>query len=336
MAGTEPKVLIDDEVWQELKRLAARKRRSSALVAVPYVTKPLLDLRSGDVLVVDLSEGVVASGLTNPAALRRYLRDGVELYSSPGLHAKVFVLGDTAVVGSSNMSKSSEDDLREAILVVRDRTVVRSAADAVLRLRGPQIGKSELDAATKLYRPAGAGPKRPKRPSREHPAGVPPGAGDRLWVIGLYLADWPATAEQRATAARRRIRRRAGAAAEVEIGVALFDIDKAPTLRVDDVVIEALAPGKSRPLEEALYPARVIDMLEVRGRGRAPGWVIAYWRRPTGTTPRPWPDLQKAAAKAGARFGDELTFMRRITNPAVHAALRKLWRYPSAGNTTRR
>lgn len=326
--GAEPRVLIDDEVWPELKRLAARKTRSSAAIAVPYVTKALLDLRHGDVLVVDLSEAVVAAGQTNPAVLRGYLRAGVAIFSSPGLHAKLFALGDTAVVGSANMSQSSEQVLRESVCVIRDREVVRSTREAVLRLRGPEITSADLDDAARVYRPPLPGPKRPKRPSRAHPAGAPPGAADRLWVIGLYSDDWPVTAQRKAAQTRRRVRRLAGRASEVEIGTALFDVGEAPKVRIDDVVIEAWAPGKGHALEEAYHPARVIDVLEVPGRGRSAGWVIVSWRRPTGTTSRAWSEVRAAAAKAGTRLGEnQQNVQRRVTQPATHAALRKLWRY---------
>jgi hypothetical protein len=324
----EAKVLVDEQVWPELKRLAARKRRGRATVAVPYVTEPLLDLRAGDTLAVDLSPPILRAGQTNPKVLRHYLRAGVRLYSSPGLHAKIFVLGDTAVVGSSNMSKASERVLREAVIVVKDRAAVRAAAEAARRLLDRELGKGDLDDAARLYRPPQRGPARPTRPSTKYPAGPPPTVSDRLWVLGLYLTDWPATAEKRAAAANRGIRRRAGAAADVEIGSALFDLDVAPKLRLDDVVIEASAPAKTKPLEEAFHPARVIELLEVPGRGRSSGWLIAYWRRPTGTTPRPWADVQKAAAKAGARLSADSTFTRRISDPTLHAALCRLWRAP--------
>jgi hypothetical protein len=325
--GADPKVLVDEQVWLELKRLAARKSRGSAIVAVPYVTEPLLDLRAGDTLAVDLSPPILRAGQTNPKVLRRYLRAGVSLYSSPGLHAKIFVLGDTAVVGSPNMSKASERDLREAVIVVKERAAVRTAAEVARRLLDRELGKADLDDAARLYCPPQRGPARPTRPSTEYPAGPPPTASDRLWLLGLYLTEWPATAEKRAAAANRGIRRRAGAAADVEIGSALFDLDTAPKLRLDDLVIEASAPANGKPLEEAFHPARVIDLLKVPGPGPSPGWLIAYWRRPTGTTPRPWADVQAAAAKAGARLSADSTF-RRITDPTLHAALRRLWRAP--------
>lgn len=330
MAGSEPKVLVDDQVWPELKRLAARRSRPPAIVVVPYVTKALLDLRAGDTLAVDLSDATLAAGQTNPAVLKRYLRAGVAVHASPGLHAKIFVLGDTAVVGSSNMSTSSERDLREAVVVVKDWAAVRAAADVARRLVGLELTKGELDDAALRYRPPRRGPTRPRRPTIKYPAGPPSAPGDRLWVLGLHLMDWPTTAEKRAAAAQRGVRRRAGAAADVEIGTALFDVATAPKLRVDDIVIEAWAPAENKPLKEALHPARVIELLSVPGRGRAPGWVIAYWRRPTGTTPRPWADVRAAAAKTGARFSDDHNFLRRVTDPALHAALRRLWRTPPA------
>jgi hypothetical protein len=332
VADTNPTILIDDEVWPTLRRLAARRRRGAAIVAVPYVTEPLLELRAGDTLAVDLSPATLATGQTKPAVLRRYLKAGVHLHSSPGLHAKLFVLGNVAVVGSANMSASSAETLREAVVIVANKAAVRAAAEAAAQLLGPEIGKAELDAADKLYRPAKrGGTTAPKRPSKQHPAGPPPGPDDRLWVIGLYGADWPATAVARAEAARRGLRRRAGPAADVEIGSGLFDIDKAPKLRIDDIVIEVFAYSRKKPLVVAEAPARVIELLEVPGRGRSKGWVIAYWRRPKGTATLDWEDVQAAAKKAGAHFTDDATFMRHVTKPALHAALRRLWKYPPAG-----
>ena len=60
----------------------------------------------------------------------------------PGLHAKIFVLGDTAVIGSANLSQSSARDWREAVIVVKDGAAVRSAAEAAKRLLGPEIGQA--------------------------------------------------------------------------------------------------------------------------------------------------------------------------------------------------
>lgn len=254
-----------------------------------------------------------------------YLKAGVRLCSSPGLHAKVFILGNRAVVGSSNMSKSSQQVLREAVVVLDDPSAVKAAAAAATRLLGPDIGLADLNAAASLYRPPARTPQRPLRPSGKHPAGEPPGPRDRLWVVGLYADEWPVTATNKATAAQRGIRRRAGRAADVEIESALWDLDEAPKLKLDDVVIEAWAPGKHDPLAVAMHPARVIEILNVAGRGRSRGWVIAYWRRPTGTTTRTWSELRHAAARGGVRLTDKRPIARRITKPRAHAELRKLW-----------
>lgn len=294
-------------------------------MAVPYVTEALLDLRAGDTLAVDLSPATLAGGQTNPTVLRRYLKAGVALHRSPGLHAKVFVLGDTAVVGSSNMSTASAKELREAVLVVRDRGTVQAVAHAAHRLLGAEVTDADLDDAAKLYRPPTRRPKVPKRPSKEHPAGQPPTSTDRLWIIGLYEDEWPATATKRASAVQPTVRRRAGKAADVEIGVALFDRDSVPAVRVDDMVIEAWGDGPDGALSEAMYPARVSEIVEVPGPGRSNGWTLVYWRRPAGTESRTWSDVQATARQNGARFGGSTAFMRRIKDPALRMALLALW-----------
>lgn len=321
----EPRILIDDEVWVELKRLAARKRRGPALVVVPYLTRDLLDLRPGDTLAVDLSPHTLGTGLTDPRVLRRYSRKGVALNRAPGVHAKMYVLGDTAAVGSANMSRSSERELREAMVLLRGKTVVTAVADAAALLVGASITDDDLDAAQELYRPPPARPRQPRRPTRRDPAGPPPQDGDRLWLIGLWPEEWPTTAASRAATLHPALRRRSGRARDVELGSALFDRPAAPDLRVDDLVIEAWADERDGVLTEASYPARVIEVVNVPGPGRSAGWVLVYWRRPTGTSPLPWVDLQGAARRVGARLGDTTSVQRRVTNPRLHLALRKLW-----------
>jgi hypothetical protein len=54
--------VIIDQPWQHIVR-ALRGQRGSTVAAVAYVTRRLLDLRRGDVLVCDASERMVKAGL---------------------------------------------------------------------------------------------------------------------------------------------------------------------------------------------------------------------------------------------------------------------------------
>ena len=101
--------LITDRVWAAITE-AARNTKTPAYVAVAYFgngASKLLPLRKGSRLVVDASEHAVKSGQTSPAELLKLHRKGVKVYSIENLHAKVFVFGRTAFVGSANVSQRS-------------------------------------------------------------------------------------------------------------------------------------------------------------------------------------------------------------------------------------
>jgi hypothetical protein len=182
------------------------------------------------------------------------------------------------------------------------------------RLLGPELDEDALDAAAERYRP---GPAR-----AQASIGRPPGrtaSGPRRSTLGHRGVLRRMAVERRAAIAQRAIRRRVGAAAEVEISKALWDANDAPNTRVDDIVIEGWRPPRTGPSRRQCIPPRVIEVFRVPGHGRSPGWVSGYWPRPTGTTPRPWADVRAAAAKVGARFTDDSNLTRRVADPTLHA-----------------
>src|SRR5260370_3497068 len=112
-----------DQPWSRITTLA--KASAQTHVAVPYlhgVANRMLPLRAADVRKVN-----IMSCQVNTDELRANRRKGVKLYTSPNLHAKVFVFGRTAIIGSTNVSFSSETRLREAVVETTDTTVVASA-----------------------------------------------------------------------------------------------------------------------------------------------------------------------------------------------------------------
>jgi hypothetical protein len=147
--------LATDRVWTAISR-ARKKSKGPAFVAVAYFGQDaaeLLPLREGSTLVVDASLGQVKAGATHPADLLKLLNRGVRIFSVPGLHAKVFVFGSTALVGSANVSKNSRDDLCEALLLTTDRDAVAASKKFIQSLAKRQLGPEQLDRLQKDYRP---------------------------------------------------------------------------------------------------------------------------------------------------------------------------------------
>jgi phosphatidylserine/phosphatidylglycerophosphate/cardiolipin synthase-like enzyme len=106
------------ELWRTIEEKAQMAREK--LAAVAYVTsddKVCFD--KGDTLITDASDESIAGGQTNVEVLARAKGRGADLYSLPGLHAKVMVLGEWAVIGSANLSRRSES-LIEAAWVIND------------------------------------------------------------------------------------------------------------------------------------------------------------------------------------------------------------------------
>lgn len=182
------KVQILDEPWS---RITAACKRSRADVAVAYVGKDarrLLPLRPGSRLVVDASEAAVRSGQTDPRELLKYLRDEVEVFSQPRLHAKVFAFSMVAFVGSTNVSNHSASDLVEAAVALGAPAAVAQARRFVLDVATSPLGEEFLKKLVKIYRPPrlpGGGKRRKRRTKLENIADAAP-----LRLVQLVSASW--------------------------------------------------------------------------------------------------------------------------------------------------
>jgi hypothetical protein len=124
-------------VWPEITSLVKKGHENK--VAVAFVAKgarKLLPLKRGDTILVDMSLGRVRSGATNPFAVEEFLNQGVSVYTCSRLHAKVFVLGSRAVVGSSNVSDAANSVLEEAVLITNETGVVSAAKKFIEELLG--------------------------------------------------------------------------------------------------------------------------------------------------------------------------------------------------------
>lgn len=126
--------LISSGLWNEINRLAEKSKVKMAAVA--YVTNDnSIKFEEGDLLIVDASNEAIESGRTSAPLLRRAFKKGAELYSCRGLHAKVMLFDGIALVGSANISQSSERSLVEAVLLTDNPNIVAMARNFIEKLR---------------------------------------------------------------------------------------------------------------------------------------------------------------------------------------------------------
>ena len=167
MEGSVSVRYLSDNIWSEITK-AAKTRRGPSFVAVPYFGQAgnrLLPLKAGDTLLVNASEAAVKSGQTFPQGLRKLLNRGVKLYTLGSLHAKVYVFGATAFIGSANASSNSKDGLEEAVVRVRDAKVADEARRHIRSLCETPLVHRDLDRLEKTYQP----PRRPSGGPTSHP-----------------------------------------------------------------------------------------------------------------------------------------------------------------------
>ena len=146
---------ITRDIWPQLTK-AVRGSPQSCAVAVAYFGKgagKLLPLTKGSRLVVDASEHAVAAGQTCPADLAKLVKRGVKVYSVPNLHAKVFVLGRAAYIGSANASNHSASQLVEAVIRTTETSAVRAARKFVRDHCLHELTPRVLKRLAKIYRP---------------------------------------------------------------------------------------------------------------------------------------------------------------------------------------
>lgn len=119
------KSLLSDNLWDEISQLSKNHSRINA--AISYVTSDHLDFRKGDILVCDASDKAIENGSTTASILRRFHDQGAKLYSFRGLHSKVAVIDDHALIGSANLSENAGVNTCEASLLTDDPQILSLA-----------------------------------------------------------------------------------------------------------------------------------------------------------------------------------------------------------------
>lgn len=172
--------ILTDNVWKQVAPYARSCGRRVAALA--YVsTDTHIRFKKGDTLVCDASDAAVKSGETSAPVLSKWFKAGVRIYSRPGLHAKVLVMGTKALVGSANLSQSSATQLREASLLT-SRPVVVSQAKAFVHL-----AKSEATEVDEDFLAHACALKVTKRKARGQPRRKKwKKLGSRFWIVRVY------------------------------------------------------------------------------------------------------------------------------------------------------
>lgn len=174
--------ILSTDLWKQVRAKAAKAKRRQAAIA--FVTRDLIGFKSGDRLVVSASNHAIRTGETDAKLLIQLFDRGVELYDCPGLHGKVLLLDDTAVIGSAKLSASSESKLVEVALMTDAPATVSQVASLIEQLieQSQPITAKRLQALAKIevLRKGGMGPGGPKRQRAKVTE-----LGTRTWLVGI-------------------------------------------------------------------------------------------------------------------------------------------------------
>jgi hypothetical protein len=310
---------VSGRVWPSLTRAAGASRRRS-VVAVAYFgqgASRLLPLSKGSRLVVDASEGAVKAGQTCPDELLLMIKRGVRVFSVANIHAKVFVLGRVAFIGSANVSRRSADCLIEAAVRISDPKTVRAAREFVAAQCLHEQTPLQLKRLAKIYRPprVPGGQGRAKEDSESTKIATVRPALPRLLLAQLVREDWNQEDQRLHDAGEGVARKRRQHPRSFVLDS--FRYTGQCRYRRGDIVIQITDEGSSRRMMDA--PGNV---LYVRTR-----WTIKrqvsfiYVERPA-TRPRA---ISTIAKKLGRGASKHLVRNGLVRNATFRESLLKLW-----------
>ncbi len=194
---------LSSDFWQVACRTA--KTAKVKRVAVAYFTQDHFKLRKGDILVTDATDGAIGAGQTDAQLLSELHKRGVQIFSCPGLHAKVAVLDGMVFVSSANCSSSSSADggLIEAGVLV-DSEPMRTAALSFIDQLVEKSKTSQVDDQflMRILRISVKGGWNPGVKGAN--SGVKPVKEDkkRFWMMNTVPAEDPEDPEELETIAR--------------------------------------------------------------------------------------------------------------------------------------
>jgi hypothetical protein len=168
--------VLTNMIWREVARRARSAPTRKAAIA--YVTTDEIGLRAGDVLITDASERAIRSGQTDAKLLRKLHGGGVNIYNREGLHSKVALFGNHAIVGSANMSASNLIETS----VITDNPVIPSGVAAFIEMlstKRSRLGAARIAelCAIKVIRRGRPKGRRKANPVRQ--------IGNSTWIVSV-------------------------------------------------------------------------------------------------------------------------------------------------------
>lgn len=311
--------VLSVDLWKAVRTQANRVRSRKAAIA--YVTEDLIGFRKGDVLVVDAAAYAIGCGATDAKLLRKLHKKGVSLYHCAGLHAKVLLLDDVAVIGSGNMSNSSVRGLVEAGLMTDHSSTVAGIASFIEQLlnQSSQLQIEHITALCKIkvVRKGLFATRRGKRRKAQVAR-----LGNQTWVVGVReIVTDPSQDEQRyidraVKALGSRIEN-----PEVETNWVRWNSRNrfARECREGDSLIQIWHSSKAkRP--------RVFRTTPVLLKQKTNEWTRFYFREPTGADAEmPWGKFKRLLKELGyARYVGPWSV--QLVDPDLADAIVRRWK----------
>ena len=244
-----PTPLVEITKW-------ASKQKS--LVAVPFLGKDavkLLPIPSGSILVTRFNVAAVKAGQVSPLEVIKLLKRGVKVHSYANLHAKVYVFGKRAFIGSANVSSSSKR-LTEACIETTDLKIVGQVKSFIQELTGDLVTLEQAKKMVPLY---------PKDGERLFGLKVGPVGKKtsltraKVWVYTLINKhEWPNDALVESEKITPRVQKMIKKPKERQLGTVLWN--RKPLFIVGDWVIWRWKTARGFSFE---CPAKVIEIHRV-------------------------------------------------------------------------
>jgi hypothetical protein len=306
--------LLTEQPWKAITR-AVKREPGKCHVAVAYFGQgaaQMLPLREGSLLVLDFSEASVRAGRSCPAEVLKLLKQGVEIRSVRNLHAKVFVVGSMAFIGSTNVSKASANTLVEAVAVISDPHLIRQSRRFVIDLVGESVSEEFARQMAAIYRPP-IFPKAPRKARKTQPV---VSEYSPTWVVQLTPCEWDDADHAADEVGRPVAQQRLEDSGRFEIDEFCWSkADFARRVKPGEMVVQVLAQSPHRPMVSA--PARVLfiqNYLSAKGRENS----IVFVERLKGSRPRSLQQLRKSLGSAASKLRPKSHLTRLRDSQMIH------------------
>jgi hypothetical protein len=314
--------LLPENPWTEIAKLSqsALYRRA----AIAYCTKDWLNLAKGDLLVVDASDGKIKSGSTSAVLLEKLDARGVEIWSRPGLHAKVICLDETVIIGSANMSSNAEAKYRIELSMVTVDPGILAAVEAFFhKIRRDKHAQKleEKDIQRLLALPVS--PRRNFRTGDKRPVASKRKVNQCTWYASVYRLPETTDAKQKADEekAERRAQARLNEKGTELMFYHLTERNKLTReIKAGDTIVEAWREERSTD------PDRVVSHVSVVQVDRRKDFIRVWVTYPKNYTKIQitWKHFLKLAKSAKLSFTPKRNSLR-LMKPAEAEQLALRW-----------